>query len=125
MPNNIRHLAEDEIDLVIKEVGDALTILRRIQKQLDRSGDDPDQLALVIALRRSLNGILTDVGEIVIAKLGETEAVQGAISTLKQQRKKLDEQVDAGLETAAKLKTAQQVAAGLGKAVDGLAKLAA
>jgi hypothetical protein len=128
MPNDlteddIRELVEDEVELSTKEINDALTALRGIKKNLDKTGDKPERLALVIALIRLLEKQLTRLGEVSLASLGQSNKIQDAIKILKDQRKQLDKVVDEGLTNAKKLDEAKAVIDKLTGAVDKLAKL--
>lgn len=122
--DDIRELVEDEVALTSKEIKDALTILRHLKRHVEKTGDDPDKLGLVIALIRLLEKKLTRLGEISLAQLGQAKKIENAVKELKQQRKKLGDAVDAGLSRAKDLESAEKIAKALGGAVDRLAKLA-
>ena len=121
--DDIRHLVEDEVELSTKEINDALTALRGIRKNLDKTGNDPAKLALVVALIGQLERKLTRIGEISLASLGESETIQNAVKKLTEQRRNLDKIVDEGLNNAKKLDQAKGIIEKLGGAVDNLAEL--
>ena len=116
----IRKQLEGDLDLAFETINKALEALEKEETSLEDSGDSPETLALVVALISYLNKLLQRRTEINLATLGQSEAIQNAIKTLKTEGKELNDLVDQGLANAKNLERAKQVAEALGKGLGAL-----